>query len=205
MGLRGLDLFTTKNFVLFLFSVILILPAASALAMPQQNSMPPQIITQGDLYQISEVPTPVYFKVKGLDGNNEPISVQCDRISGSVFVVGKTTVRCEAADSVGNIARDSFVVTVGYNIVQIPNWVKTITGFWVDDKISDSEYIKNVEFLLEQEIMKVPHTVDPKNFSDLDIPIWIKNNGVKWIDDKITDDEFSIGILWLIDSGLVLV
>jgi alpha-tubulin suppressor-like RCC1 family protein len=45
-------------------------------------------------------------------GTMDPIFVDCLPARGSLFAVGVTTVTCMATDSVGNVGRDSFKVTV---------------------------------------------------------------------------------------------
>jgi hypothetical protein len=88
----------------------------------------PKLILPDDVYSPSNIPVSVNFEVKAFDYKGTPIKVECSQYSGHVFQLGKTTVRCLAVDSNGIEARDSFVVTVGYVIVQIPSWVKIQTG-----------------------------------------------------------------------------
>jgi hypothetical protein len=38
----------------------------------------------------------------------------------------------------------------------IPSWIKNTAGFWVDGQISDSEFIKALQFLVEKEILIIP-------------------------------------------------
>jgi hypothetical protein len=52
---------------------------------------------------------PAPSAVDNLDG---PVSVTCAPASGSRFAVGSTSVECSAADAHGNVASDSFTVTV---------------------------------------------------------------------------------------------
>ena len=161
------------------------------------------IKTEGDLYVKSINPTKVAFKVSATDNFKNTIPVQCDKTSDSVFNVGKTIVRCIAVDSVGNQFRDSFIITVGYNIVQIPDWFKQTTEFWNSQNMSDDEYIKTLEFLLDEKLIHLPQTKIPKENSDSEIPIWIHDNAIKWTGGEISTDEFSIGIQWILDHGIV--
>jgi hypothetical protein len=39
---------------------------------------------------------------------------------------------------------------------QIPTWIKTAIGFWVNDQITDEEFLKAIEYFIENEIIKVP-------------------------------------------------
>lgn len=106
-------------------------------------------------------------------------------------------------DSSGNIARASFIVTVGNNFVKIPDWFKQTTQFWVNNNTSDREYTKAIQFLISQKIVHIPFTNQGDDI-DSEIPIWIKTNSQNWIDGNASTDEFSIGISWMIERGLVL-
>jgi len=37
----------------------------------------------------------------------------------------------------------------------IPSWIKTISGFWADDQISDDEYLSTIAWLIDNGILKV--------------------------------------------------
>ena len=46
---------------------------------------------------------------------------------------------------------------------KIPIWIKTAIGFWVDGQISDDEFLKAIEYFVENAIIKVPsQTIDDK-------------------------------------------
>jgi hypothetical protein len=36
----------------------------------------------------------------------------------------------------------------------IPSWIKDNSGKWAENKISDSEFVKGIEFLVQHEIIK---------------------------------------------------
>ena len=39
---------------------------------------------------------------------------------------------------------------------QIPTWIKTAVGFWVNDQITDNEFLSAIEYFVENEMIKVP-------------------------------------------------
>ena len=39
---------------------------------------------------------------------------------------------------------------------QIPTWIKTAVGFWVNDQITDDEFLKVIEYFVENEMINVP-------------------------------------------------
>lgn len=54
----------------------------------------------------------VTYQVNANDNVDHVVNTVCAPLSGSVFAVGDTTVRCEATDSSKNVATDGFLVTV---------------------------------------------------------------------------------------------
>ncbi len=50
---------------------------------------------------------------------------------------------------------------------QIPTWIKTAVGFWVNDQISDEEFLKAIEYFVKNEMIKVPsQTIEDKALID---------------------------------------
>jgi hypothetical protein len=201
------DHLRTSKYISLLFFVVCSVILAQLIILEQAfasvaDKTPPTIIVQ-DIYKISKVPLVVPFYVTAIDNVDGQIRVDCDKTPYTVFNLGKTTVRCLAIDSSGNEARASFVVTVGYEIVKIPNWLKNTTAFWVAAQISDSEYAKTLQYLLEKEIIHIPFNKQTKNAFATEIPVWIKTNSQKWIAGELSDDEFSIGIQWMLERGLI--
>ncbi len=45
----------------------------------------------------------------------------------------------------------------------IPTWIKTAVGFWVNDQITDEEFLRAIEYFVENEMIIVPsQTTDDK-------------------------------------------
>jgi len=57
----------------------------------------------------------------------------------------------------------------------IPYWVKNNAGWWAEDKISDSDFIAGIEYLIKNKIISISSQNNKENSSDV-IPSWIKNN-----------------------------
>jgi hypothetical protein len=188
-------------------SIILLQTAAShnAFATDSPDTVKPTITTQGDIYKISTIPTPVSLSILAVDDVDGQIRVDCDKTSQTIFKIGKTTVRCYTIDSAGNEARASFVVTVGNNFVKIPDWVKNLTQFWINQQMSDEQYAATLTYLMQQKIVYVPFSGQITHEPTWEVPIWIKTNSQNWIDGKSTVDEFSIGIQLMLERGLIQV
>lgn len=190
------------SFLIFSLFLVSAVTVNDAFAITDKTK--PFIITQGDIFEVSQFPTNVSMSVTSFDNVDGQIRVDCDQTEKTVFKLGETTVRCYSMDKAGNMANTSFVVTVGYNFVKIPDWFKQTTQFWVNDDITDKEYTETLQFLMAEHIVHVPYTHNEKNPTDSDIPIWIKTNSQNWIDGNASLDEFSIGLQWMIERGLVL-
>ena len=91
------------------------------------------------------------------------------------------------------------------NIPQtVPAWIKNTAGWWATDKIPDEEFVKSLQFLIENQIITIESS--SKTESSLEsIPSWIKNTAGWWATDKIPDEEFLKGINFLIDNGLLII
>lgn len=166
----------------------------------------PRFVNMEDIYIGTHRPTQLLFHVLAVDYQGHDIAVECDKTSGHIFKLGKTRVQCMAVDDSGNELRGSFVVTIGYEIVDIPFWIKNITGYWVQDKISNSEYFKSLEYLINHDIIVIPGTNPDKAYhdnSDLKIPSWIHKYSELYSINKTGDHEFSIAISWLIENGFI--
>jgi hypothetical protein len=84
----------------------------------------------------------------------------------------------------------------------IPTWVKSNAKWWSEDKIGDSDFSQGIQYLISQEIMKIPQTTQGAGSSEK-IPSWIKNNAGWWADGKISDSDFIKGIQFLIKSSVI--
>jgi hypothetical protein len=86
--------------------------------------------------------------------------------------------------------------------IKIPNWVKNTAGFWHDNQVSDDEFVKGIQYLITNGIMKIPPTQSGAGSSHV-IPSWIKKDAGFWHDGQITNDEFVKGIQYLITNGIM--
>ncbi len=87
----------------------------------------------------------------------------------------------------------------------IPSWIKNNAKFWSQGAITDDDFVKGIQYLISQGIMKVPHGSSQGASSQQPIPGWIKNNAKFWSQGAITDDDFVKGIQYLMDAGIIRV
>ena len=84
----------------------------------------------------------------------------------------------------------------------IPSWIKNNAGWWADGSIDDTAFIQGIQFLVKEDILKIPPTAQGSG-SGSEIPSWIKNNAGWWADGSIDDDAFIQGIQFLIKDGIL--
>ena len=87
--------------------------------------------------------------------------------------------------------------------VTIPSWVKKNAGWWADGAIDSSNFLKGIEYLIQQGIISIPETA--KHHSGGKIPDWFKQNAAWWYQGKIDDKTFANAIQYLISVGIISV
>jgi len=85
--------------------------------------------------------------------------------------------------------------------VSIPAWIKTSVGFWVDDVTSDNEYVNSMQYLIEEDIIKVGDVKSAKK--SIGVPEWIKAVAGFWQDGSVTDQEYIDAMTFLIKEGII--
>ena len=98
----------------------------------------------------------------------------------------------------------------GFNIIpntepaSIPSWIKNNAKWWSQGSVSDDEFVKAMQYLIQQGILKIPQS-NTGNVSTQPIPSWVKNNAGWWADGQLSDAEFVKGIQYLIQIGIIKV
>jgi len=86
---------------------------------------------------------------------------------------------------------------------QIPSWIKNNAGWWADGSIDDNSFVQGIQFLIKEDILKIPPTTQGAGSDSNEIPAWIKNNAGWWADGSIDDNSFVQGIQFLIKEGIM--
>ena len=94
----------------------------------------------------------------------------------------------------------------------IPSWIKNNAGWWASGMITEDEFLKGIEYLINKNIILVNSTTtDETAYVPTDsqttkrVPDWVKNNAGWWAADLIGDYDFLNGIKYLINKGVILV
>lgn len=87
--------------------------------------------------------------------------------------------------------------------VHIPEWVKTVAGFWVDGQIDDDGFVRAVGFLIRSGVIVIGDSGETNHGGSGAVPDWIRTSTGYWVSGDVSDDEFAAGIEWLVGSGII--
>ncbi len=108
-----------------------------------------------------------------------------------------------------NIEQEKIVIELDENEklskkIVFPDWVKSNALWWSTDQITDDEFSKGIEYLINNGVIKVPLT-DAATKTSTVIPGWVKNNADWWYKGQITQTEFVNAIQFLISNGNIII
>ena len=92
----------------------------------------------------------------------------------------------------------------------IPSWIKNNAEWWADGTIDDATFIQSIQFLIQNDIIKIPQTGISSTCQESEsesgtIPIWVKTSAGWWADGTIDDATFIQSIQFLIQQGVLIV
>ena len=88
------------------------------------------------------------------------------------------------------------------NLSAIPQWIKNNAAWWSQGKITDSDFLNGIEYLIQNKILKI-QKVENNSQSSEEIPLWIRLNAQWWSSGQISDADFLSGIKYLIEVGII--
>jgi len=98
---------------------------------------------------------------------------------------------------------NSHVDTISFVVSnpELPNWIKNNAKYWSSDLMSNSEFIKGIEYLVEEGFLIVADVT--LSASGQELPNWVKNNAKWWTSNQISDEDFVKSIQYLLKKGII--
>lgn len=127
--------------------------------------------------------------------NNFLITVTAEQ-NGEVYLKGNHLTTSIVAEG---FAKFSLTKTNSY---MLPSWIKNNASWWSQNKISDDDFAKGLEYMINQGIINVPTEFSSEKIQTK-IPSWIKNNAAWWAQNKLSDTEFLKSIQYLVNTGII--
>ena len=87
----------------------------------------------------------------------------------------------------------------------VPAWVKNTAGWWAEGAISEGEFVKGVEYLIQQQIIDTDAQTTSSDGTGAAIPDWVKNTAGWWADGSISEGEFVNAIEHLVKTGTIII
>ena len=87
----------------------------------------------------------------------------------------------------------------------LPKWLKANAGWWSQDKIDDSTFATGIQYMIKEQIIRIPNVKSQQDSTVTEIPSWIKTNAAWWHEGRITDSDFVVGIQFLIENGIITI
>ena len=87
----------------------------------------------------------------------------------------------------------------------IPPWIKNNAGWWANGQINDSDFVKGIQYMVQNGIINISPTPGGNLQNSNQIPQWIKNDARWWAQGQVGDSEFVKGMQYLVQVGIIQV
>ena len=115
------------------------------------------------------------------------------------------TVTGQATDPTQTIGEDAIEGEVTQTVAVVPEWVKNTASWWAEDKISEVEFVKGVEYLIKEQIIDTNAQTTNSVGTGAAVPEWVKNTAGWWADGQISENEFVNAIEHLVKTGTIII
>ena len=159
-----------------------------------------------------EEDAPIILIIKKPDGTAQDLTIKGERTGNFKTRItmkddwASGTYEVSANYKEKDLGKVSFVVnnleSSEYEI-QIPSWIRTNAGWWASNQIQDNDFVKGIEYLIKQDILKIPQTTQESETVSQQIPSWLRKNAGWWSEGVISNEEFVKGIQYLIQKNIV--
>ncbi|MGI0046805.1 MAG: cupredoxin domain-containing protein [Nitrosotalea sp.] len=94
------------------------------------------------------------------------------------------------------------IVDASSNVIKIPYWVKNNAKWWLQNQISDKDFVEGIKFLATSGDLKTNISNQTLTKTNT-IPLWIRNDASLWTSGTISDSEFISSIQYLITHNII--
>ena len=134
-----------------------------------------------------------YAQDNGTSKINVPDTEKIQKLGDLIDTIQNSGIRIVTMEEIDNTTSSS---------TQIPSWIKNNAKWWSEGQVGDGDFIKGIQYLIQQDVLKITHTSSSTSTSQ-PIPGWIKNTAGWWSSGQVSDDEFVRAIQFLISNGII--
>ena len=123
-----------------------------------------------------------------------------------VFLPDEITTQSNPFDIFSGEKKTIDIVTREFDTnYDVPDWIKNNAEWWASGQIDDDSFVQGIQYLIKEDILKIPPTAQGSNPGSNNVPDWIKNNAEWWASGQIDDASFINAMQFLIKEGIVRV
>ena len=86
---------------------------------------------------------------------------------------------------------------------EVPIWVKSVVSLWGIEKIADKDFLNMLEYLIKNDIIKIPKENLFENTKELKMLSWVRGNLNIWSQGEVPNSEFFKNMNWLIENKFI--
>ena len=134
-----------------------------------------------------------YAQQNGTSKINTPDLAKIQRLEDLIDKIQADGIKIFTIEQVGNNTRLT---------TQIPSWIKNNAKWWSEGLVSDDDFVRGIQYLVQQGILQIPQTASTSS-TQQSIPVWVKNTAGWWANGQVSDQEFVGAIQYLISNGII--
>ncbi len=134
-----------------------------------------------------------YAQQNGTNKINIPDAAKIQKLEDLIDTIENDGIKIVTVEEISNKT---------HSTIQIPSWVENNAKWWSEGSLSDSDFVKGIQYLIQQGILQIPQTSASASTSQ-SIPSWVKNTAGWWANGQVSDDEFVKAIQYLISNGII--
>ena len=86
---------------------------------------------------------------------------------------------------------------------EVPIWVKGVVSLWGVEKITDEDFLNMLEYLVKNDIIKIPKENVFESTKELKMLSWVRGNLNIWSQGEVPNSEFFKNMNWLIQNKFI--
>ena len=146
---------------------------------------------------------PLSIELTNPDGTKQNFGASLSNSGGyrSIFSVNENTLLGSYFVDLSYDGKN--IGTLSFDVISedVPDWIKNNAHWWSSNTISDDEFIKGLEHLIDSGVIYIEPS--ERNSTVQEIPDWIKHTAKWWANDQIPEADFLKSIQFLVKKGII--
>jgi tetratricopeptide (TPR) repeat protein len=101
------------------------------------------------------------------------------------------------------VSTEKTVADTSKNNGKVPHWVKNIVNWWGIGKTTDQNFLNTLEYLIKNDIIKIPKESVFEKTKELKMLSWVRGNLNIWSQGEVPNLQFFKNMNWLIENKFI--